>query len=111
MANSHFSGPIISTAGFQAGANGSTVSFIKKGQVTIDIASISAGAVVESTVTITGAVAGDTVILNPPAALEANVCYVGCFVSAADTVKMRVFNPTGGAIDPASASWEYCIIR
>lgn len=127
MAASHLSGPLTSTAGFVGAVTGNVtgnvvsssvnigsggaLTFVKKGQVTVNIAEVGAGLVVETSITITGAVASDTVIMNPPAALEANVCVVGCFVSAADTVKLRVFNPTGAPIDPASASWEYCLVR
>jgi hypothetical protein len=81
-----------------------------KGSVTINPASISSAAVGETSVTISGAAVGDTVIMNAPAAIESG-CVWSSFVSATDTVKLRIANLSGGALDCASASWDYCIIR
>jgi len=77
---------------------------------TLDFASIAAGAIGELTITVTGAAVGDTVALGPPAAIEAGLVWSG-FVSAADTVKIRIHNVTAAAIDPASATWKATIIR
>jgi hypothetical protein len=83
-----------------------------KGRVTVDFASCGAAAVTIQTVTLPGAQLGDVVLMSPPAAgLSVAVqCGVG-YVSAADTVKMPVVNPTAGALDPASAVFEYCLFR
>lgn len=83
---------------------------VKKGSVTINPASISSAAIGETSVTITGALVGDTVIMNAPAAIEAG-CVWSAFVSASDTVKLRIANLSGGALDCASASWDYCLLR
>lgn len=80
------------------------------GTATLDFASIAAGAIGELTITVTGAVVGDTVTLGPPAAIEAGLNWSG-FVSAADTVKIRLHNVTASAIDPVSASWKAAIVR
>jgi hypothetical protein len=83
-----------------------------KGQVTVDLASVGSAAVTEKTLTITGAVAGDCVILTPPAAgITAGLVVCDARVSAADTVKVRVANLSGGTVDEASGTWEYTIIR
>lgn len=139
MGNSHLSGPLIVPGGFIgpmtgniAGdvtgnvtgnltgnvvsssvniGSGGALTFVKLGSVAIDLASISAGAILEATVTITGAAAGDSVVMNPPATLAAGLGVVGCYVSAANTVKLRVFNSTGAPIDEASASWKYALAR
>gem|GEM_PF-2533957 len=83
-----------------------------KGQVTVDFASCGAAAVTLQTVTIPGAQLGDVVLMSPPAGglSVAVMCGVG-YVSAANTVKMPVVNPTAGALDPASAVFEYCLYR
>jgi len=81
-----------------------------KGSVTINPASISSAAVGETSVTISGAAVGDTVVMNAPAAIEAG-CVWSAYVSAANTVKLRIANLSGGALDCASASWDYCLIR
>ncbi|MER5420336.1 hypothetical protein [Streptosporangium roseum] len=75
---------------------------------TIDFASIAAGAVGTDTVTVTGAATGDFVLVAPPGNLNAGLVVFG-FVSAANTVTIRVLNGTAGAIDPASASWKVTV--
>lgn len=60
-------------------------------------------------ITVTGAAINDNVILGPPAGIEADLTWCG-FVSAADTVTVRLINPTGAAIDPASATWRATVI-
>lgn len=77
---------------------------------TLDFPSTAAGAVSELTVTVTGAVAGDSVTIGPPTTLNTGLMVSG-FVSAADTVTVRVFNGTGAAIDPASAGWKVNVIK
>jgi hypothetical protein len=83
---------------------------LTKGQVTVDPASIASAAVGETTVTITGAKVGDTVIMNAPAGTTAG-CTWCAFASATDTVKLRIANLSGGALDLASGTWDYCLIR
>jgi hypothetical protein len=75
-----------------------------KTTVTIDPASLAAGAVAETTVTVTGATTAMGVVVQPPAALTAGLVY-SARVSAANTVAIRLYNPTGSAIDQASGSW------
>lgn len=79
-------------------------------QATLDFSSISAGAIGTSTVTVDGAAAGDLVVLGPPAAIEAGLVWCG-FVSADDTVTIRMHNTTGSPIDPASASWSVQVTK
>lgn len=71
----------------------------------LDFPSIAAATTAELTLTVTGAATGDTVALGPPATLETGLVATG-FVSAADTVTVRLANVTAGAIDPASATWR-----
>lgn len=70
-----------------------------------DFASIPAGTTAELTATVTGAVSGDVVIVTPTGAPEAGLMWDG-YVSAADTVTIRLANITTGAIDPASRTWN-----
>lgn len=81
---------------------------MKSATATLDFGSIGAGAVAELTIPLTGAVAGDSVAVAAPAALEAGLVF-SAFVSAADTVSLRVGNLTAGAIDPASADWTVSV--
>lgn len=110
--SSTFTGPVISKNGFQAGVSGSSIQTIIRGQVTFDPASVAATTVADQTFTVTGALANDTVVINPPTtALTAGMLVCQAHVSAADTVKVRLYNTTGSPIDLASGSWTYCLIR
>lgn len=91
---------------------GTTLTKILKGAVTIDPASINATTVSSQTFTLTGAVVGDSLVLNPPAAgLTAGLVIGQYFVSAANTITIVLYNTTGAPIDEASASWIYKLVR
>lgn len=77
---------------------------------TLDFPSIPAAGQQELTITVTGAAVGESVALAPPAALEAGLQVTG-YVSAANTVKVRLSNVTAAAIDPASATWRATVLR
>lgn len=77
---------------------------------TLDFASIAAATTANLTITVTGAAVNDAVLLGPPATLEAGLVATG-YVSAANTVTVRVANVTAGAIDPASATWRATIFQ
>lgn len=123
MADSNFSGPVVSPGGFTgpltgnvasssvAVGGGTALTYVNKSTVSVDLASIGTLAVVEATVTVTGAATGDAVIATPPAALAAGLMVVGAYVSAANTVKLRVYNSTGGSVDEAAANWIFTLIR
>jgi hypothetical protein len=112
MGRSTFSGPVKSTAGFIAGSDGTTITKILKGTVAIDIASLAAAAEADTEVTIAGAATGDVVIMCPPAAgLTAGMVLGGAWVSAANTVQIRIANASAGTVDEASGTWSYLIIK
>ncbi len=60
--------------------------------------------------TVTGAALGDPVILGSLTAPVANVMYTA-FVSAADTVKIRFMNTSGGTLDPASQDFIVGVVK
>lgn len=64
----------------------------------------------ELTISVTGAVVGDGVVLGPPATLDAGLSATG-YVSAADTVTIRLANHTNGAINPAAATWHVYVYQ
>ena len=80
------------------------------GTGTIDYGSIAAGAVGTGTVTVTGAVVGDSVAVGVPSTFNTGLLAFG-YVSAADTVTIRVINGTAGAIDPASGTYRATVVR
>ena len=77
---------------------------------TINLTEIGDGNCLASTITLSGAAAGDNVAAGWPAALEAGLTG-SMFVSAADTVAVRVCNFSGAAVDPASATFKAAITR
>ena len=67
----------------------------------LDFGSISANSTSELTVTISGVTtSGWSVVVAPTSALDAGIMWAA-YVSAADTVTVRLSNVTGSAIDPA----------
>lgn len=93
------------------GSTGSAITLIKSATATLNFPSIAAtGGTQDLTITVTGAVVGDTVSMGLPAAPDAGVVF-NAFVSAANTVTIRATNTTAGAIDPASASYRVTVTR
>lgn len=76
--------------------------------LTLDLASIAAGATVSGTVECLTARAGQPVTVSPPAAFDAGLV-ITAFVSANDTITYRVTNTTSGAIDPASGEFVFIV--
>ncbi len=116
MANTNFTGSVVQCDdGFlgpiQPSAASSEIAYIKKSTVSVDLASINDGAIAEATVTVSGAATGDSVIATPPASLAAGLGVVGAYVSAADTVKLRVVNHSGAPVDEAAANWVFLLVR
>jgi hypothetical protein len=85
---------------------------VRKGgiPVTVDLASIAAGATLDTVVTVTGAALGNGVVVNPPANLPAGLLWAA-WVTAADKVTVRVKNETGAAVDAASGTWNFWLAR
>lgn len=83
---------------------------IRTATATLDFGSIASNGSAELTITVTGAAANDTVMLGAPAALEAGLTFSG-FVSATNTVTVRVHNVSGGSVDPASATWRATVLK
>jgi len=108
MVRSHFSGPIESESGGKTGSGGTDVTQIKVYSATIDPAEVAADTVAAEDFTVTGLTTADKVIVN------AGIDTIGIGnvrVSATDTLKVTFINPTSGAINPASSTWEIIAIR
>jgi hypothetical protein len=83
---------------------------VASGTVAVDPANATAGTKVTTSVTIAGVTASDIVYLEPPSALEAGLVYLGCRAKT-DGVDLDLYNPTAGAVNGASRTWTYKIIR
>lgn len=71
----------------------------------LDFGSISASSEASLTVTVPGARAGDLVQVQVPAALDDGLILRKAWVSAKNTVSIRLRNLTGGGIDPAAGDF------
>lgn len=72
------------------------------GSATYDAASLADGAGATTTVTVTGAALGDYALVSFGVDLQGMT--VTAYVSAADTVSVRIQNESGGAVDLASTT-------
>lgn len=70
--------------------------------VAVNFDNILANTTGEATATVTGALVGDEVNVNHTSSLETGLVLGTYYVSAADTVTIRLGNVTVGAINPAS---------
>ena len=89
--------------------NGIKITEIRRYQPTINPASIATNTVVAETFTVTGLKVGDIVFVNPGVDLGVGIGAVR--VSAVDTLSVEFVNPTTGAVDPASSTWEVLAFR
>ncbi|MBT8379797.1 MAG: hypothetical protein KJN64_11240 [Ignavibacteria bacterium] len=76
----------------------------------LDFPSIAVNGYSDLTVTVTGAALGDTVSCAPNGAIEPGLSW-NSFVSAANTVTVRVANVQGSSIDPVNRSWKVNVIK
>ncbi len=76
-----------------------------QGSTTTNIGLLNPGDFFEFSIATPGALPGDGVALSPPAAIEAGLLWTA-YVSAADTVTVRLHNASGAGVDPANATWK-----
>ena len=86
---------------------GEMVYKIDFGTASVDPASIAATTRSSVTFTLTGAETTDIIIVNPPADLNDDLIFCGAAVSAADTVSIYLYNPTGSAINDTARTFSY----
>lgn len=79
--------------------------FLPAVSASLDFGSISASSEATLTVTVPGARVGDLVQVQVPAALDDGLILRKAWVSAKNTVSVRLRNLTGGGIDPASGTY------
>lgn len=76
----------------------------------LNFPNVVAFAAADLTITVTGAATGDSVALGPPDTINAGFLWCG-FVSAANTVTVRVYNLTGVAINPPAQTWRATVFK
>jgi len=77
------------------------------GTVSVDPPSIGAGVATNVTATVAGLTTGHKVLVMCQADLEAGLVPIAAYASAANTLTIRLYNPTAAAIDGTSRSWFY----
>ena len=106
------------TGAFRALSNTNEISGVNKGvilgsciltQPTLTYTSIGAGLTQDQTTTVSGASLGDIVWLGAPN-LAAGYGFYG-FVSAANTVTVRVANHTAGSLTPGALVFNVLVIK
>jgi hypothetical protein len=78
---------------------------------TLDFSSISANSYADLTITATGAALGDFCVFTRSGTWPAQGISYQAFVSAADTVSVRAYNITTGAIDPVAFTALVLVMR
>lgn len=96
----------VAVGALQIGSN-DTVYGMEFGTVALNPGSISTVSRGTVTFTLTGAATTDIIIMNPPATLNDDLLFVGARVTAADTVTVYLYNPTGGSINDDELTWSY----
>lgn len=86
------------------GATGTAMSDSYAGTYTIDFAGVTDACEDSSGQTLTGAAVNDVCVVGPPATMPHANAWLTCYVSAADTVKVRLCGH-GATGNPASASF------
>ena len=82
------------------------------GTVAVDPASLADDGTADTDVTVSGVLTTDILLaMVPPEDLLANLQLVGAWISAADTITVRLGNNSGGALDQASKTWKYAYLR
>lgn len=124
MAGTHFTGAVNSTNGFvgsvaattltastsaKVGSTGATIKGIYSAAISVVVGTNAAAAETDISLTITGVRAGDLVLLAPiNAAVETGVGICAVWVSANDTVKVRLTNlNAAAALSGSTANWNY----
>lgn len=82
---------------------------ILSGSAVLDFGMILSAGVAELTLTVNGAVVGQPVALSSPSSIEAGLIWCG-FVSATDTVTVRLYNSTTMTVNLASGTWKAVVI-
>jgi hypothetical protein len=90
--------------------SGKTIAKYLKEAATLDFPELAANTTAELTFTIAGAASGDQVFVAPTGAPESGLVWCG-YVSAPDTVTVRLGNVTAGAINPADRIYNVSVIK
>ncbi len=77
---------------------------------TYDVTSVAPMSFSTQTFTVSGATTSGAISLSPGSALG-NLIIASARISAANTLSITFYNPTGGAVDPAAMSWNVSVTQ
>ncbi len=100
-----------SAAGKIALNSSAGVSKILTATATLDFSSTNAATASDLTITVTGAVLGDTVFLGVPNGSQQTGGVWYAWVSASDTVTVRYYNGDASSHDPASGTFRVAVMQ
>ena len=103
-------GVTIDEDGISVGGTAVSNITIVTGTVSVNPPSIAATTRTAVDVTVTGVVATDIVIAEPPSALNDDLIFCGVVADAGKFI-VSLYNPTAGSIDDSARTWTYKIIR
>jgi hypothetical protein len=95
------------------GSGGSAITKMQRFAPSVTVTALAAGAEEEYTLTCTGVLEGDSIVVNPAnAAAEIGLAVVLAWVSAADTVKVRATNTeAAGNLTGSTSNWNILAVR
>lgn len=102
----------ISDAGIKIDlTNGGFIKSILPGSATLTYTAIAANTCQEQTITVTGSTSGKPAFFSPAATLGNTNLSWSSWVSATNTVSVRVCNPTVGSITPSAVAWAGWVLQ
>jgi hypothetical protein len=110
--NSVTSNGKLSVTGAVTIGGGTPITGILASSTTTDLSSIGNGTETDVQITVTGAAVGDVVAIGmPDGVFNTNDVVVRAWVSAADTVTIRIANNSGSSIDPGSETYRAMVYK
>jgi hypothetical protein len=82
--------------------------------VVVDPASIATVTAANTLVTVPAGAelqAGDLLLAIPPSGFASALSVLGAYYVSATTFNLRLANPTAGAVDAASGTWTFIVLR
>lgn len=96
---------------FEVGDGGVLITDILIASLSLNFPSCSANSAVDVTGTLTGVSNGDICLMTPPNSVTGSGRIFQGFATASNTVRGRFINTTESAIDLASATYNFLVIK
>lgn len=93
------------------GTNGTVITHIKHGSVSVDPPNLLGNSEVTITVGITGLLSTDRIFMTPPHNFDNQLIFKGAKVVTSNTVTITIANYTTGAVNGAALNWDFLVIR